>query len=100
MLTPKQALEALLEILSSAKGRLRNLDGAGLERIVEDLSSGWLYSLACRAAIKAGDHLEPMEMEKLLADLTSPETGGYCPHGRPAVTLITLRELRERFGRT
>ncbi|MDR1296104.1 MAG: DNA mismatch repair endonuclease MutL [Deltaproteobacteria bacterium] len=100
LLTPPAAQEALMEILAAASTRLKSLDGAGLEQTVDDLSSSWLDSLACRAAVKAGDHLEPMEMEKLLADLAEAETGGYCPHGRPAVIVLSLRELQKRFGRT
>jgi hypothetical protein len=39
-------------------------------------------------------------MESLLADLGRDGAGGYCPHGRPSVWLITMAELDRRFGRT
>ncbi|MDR0356064.1 MAG: DNA mismatch repair endonuclease MutL [Deltaproteobacteria bacterium] len=100
LLSPGEAKEALTEILRAAKGRLRSFDGAGLEQIVDDLSGSWLYSLACRAAVKAGDRLEMPEMEDLIRALTTTESGGYCPHGRPAVLVMTTKELLKRFGRS
>ncbi|MDR2301215.1 MAG: DNA mismatch repair endonuclease MutL [Deltaproteobacteria bacterium] len=94
------AKEALLEILASAKKRLRDLDGAGLKQIATDLSDTWLYGLACRAAVKAGDPLTQMEMEALIKSLSELGSGGYCPHGRPSVIVLKLIELEKRFGRT
>jgi DNA mismatch repair protein MutL len=99
-LTPQAAREALLEILGTAKKRLKELDGAGLERVVSELSDSWLYSLACRAAVKAGDPLNHKEMESLLTSLAKLGAGGYCPHGRPSTVVISLADLAKRFGRT
>jgi DNA mismatch repair protein MutL len=100
LLGPVPAKEALKEILAAAKGRLRSLEGAGLEDLVEDLAGTWLYSLACRAAIKAGRPMTAPEMDSLIADMRAAGAGGYCPHGRPSVWPITLAELERRFGRS
>ncbi|MDR1110390.1 MAG: DNA mismatch repair endonuclease MutL [Deltaproteobacteria bacterium] len=99
LLDPHGASEALAEILQAAKRRLRDLDGAGLESVVEELSGSWLYSLACRAAIKAGQPMEREEMESLIAALAETEAGGFCPHGRPSTIALSLKELQKRFGR-
>ncbi|MDR1658195.1 MAG: DNA mismatch repair endonuclease MutL [Deltaproteobacteria bacterium] len=95
-----EAKEALLEMLASAKSRLKHLEGAGLEMMLDDLSGSWLFSIACRAAVKAGDPLTIPEMESLIKDLSETDVGGYCPHGRPTVLTITLADLGRRFGRT
>ncbi|MDR2442298.1 MAG: DNA mismatch repair endonuclease MutL [Deltaproteobacteria bacterium] len=95
-----QAKEALFEMLQAAKSRLKHLEGAGLEMMLDDLSGAWLYSMACRAAVKAGDKLNLPQMESLLKDLAKTDVGGYCPHGRPSVITISLSELSRRFGRT
>jgi DNA mismatch repair protein MutL len=100
LLSPKSAGEALQEILASAKRRLRDLDGAGLDRVAEDLSEAWLHSLACRAAVKAGDRLTAEEMDRLVKDLAEADAGGHCPHGRPSVITLSLSELEKRFGRS
>ncbi|MDR3134661.1 MAG: DNA mismatch repair endonuclease MutL [Deltaproteobacteria bacterium] len=100
MLSPEAAREALLEILTSAMARLRDLDGAGLASAAGELSGTWLYSLACRAAIKAGERLAQEEMESLLRSLANSSTGGFCPHGRPSSIVIKLSDLEKRFGRS
>ena len=100
LLKPGPAKEALREILSSARNRLKNFEGAGLEDLLEEHAGTWLYSLACRAAIKAGDKLSKLEMESLLKDVSRAGAGGHCPHGRPSVWHVTLSEIEKRFGRT
>lgn len=90
---------ALLEILSAAQGRWKNLDGAGLAAVGSPILDNWLFSLACRAALKAGQRLSVPEMERLLDDLAQAQNGGYCPHGRPAVFCLSLSELNRKFGR-
>ena len=57
-------------------------------------------SAACRAAIKANDHVAPEEMTHLLQDLAACERPMTCPHGRPTHIRLPLEELHRRFGRT
>lgn len=57
-------------------------------------------SFACRASIKAGDYLSEGEMLSLVEALFSTSMPYVCPHGRPTVTRIDLKELDRRFGRT
>ncbi len=57
-------------------------------------------SFACRASIKAGDYLSEEEMLSLVEQLFSTSMPYVCPHGRPVVTRIDLKELDRRFGRT
>ena len=54
---------------------------------------------ACHAAVKAHDKLTFMEAEKLLEDLKNCRQGTLCPHGRPTIITLTLREIEKRFGR-
>ena len=57
-------------------------------------------SMGCRAAIKAGHVLSKDEMKSLVQDLFSCEMPGVCPHGRPIILEMQLREFDRRFGRT
>ena len=57
-------------------------------------------SFACRASIKAGDPLTEPEMLSLIEQLFSTSMPYVCPHGRPVVIRIDLKELVRRFGRT
>ena len=58
-----------------------------------------LKTLACKAAIKAGDKLSGEEMNALLDQLFSCENPFFCPHGRPTVIKISLDELERKFAR-
>ncbi len=54
---------------------------------------------ACRMAVKAGDRLSVEEMEGLLQQLAETTNPHVCPHGRPAVVLVSIAELERRFKR-
>ena len=55
--------------------------------------------MACRGAIKAGDKLQEDEMRALIRNLSKTQSPYFCPHGRPTVIRLTLRELEKRFKR-
>ncbi|MBA4311310.1 MAG: DNA mismatch repair protein MutL [Chlorobiaceae bacterium] len=57
-------------------------------------------SLACKAAVKAGDLLSTNEMTSLIDQLSSTSIPTVCPHGRPVSMNLTIEELDRRFGRT
>jgi DNA mismatch repair protein MutL len=59
-----------------------------------------LSFVACRAAIKAPAPLERDEMRRLLTDLSGTETPYFCPHGRPIVSRLSLREIKRELRRT
>ena len=59
-----------------------------------------LSFVACHAAIKAHEHLEPGEMTRVIGDLARRRTPYFCPHGRPIVSRLSLREIKRELGRT
>jgi DNA mismatch repair protein MutL len=54
---------------------------------------------ACHAAVKAHDPLSVQGAEELLRELKNCRQGTLCPHGRPTMITLTLREIEKRFGR-
>jgi len=58
-----------------------------------------IASSACRLAVKAHDSLSLSETEELLRTLSQCNLPFTCPHGRPTVINISLKELEKRFGR-
>ncbi len=57
-----------------------------------------LFSLACKAAVKAREFLTETEMYSLIYDVS--KTGVYnCPHGRPAILKIAKKEMAKYFLR-
>ena len=56
-------------------------------------------SLACRAARRKGDLLDPREQRALLGALDAIPWAPTCPHGRPVAVPVGLPEIERRFGR-
>lgn len=58
-----------------------------------------LATMACHAAVRAGDPVGSDEAIALLAALEGIDFAGYCPHGRPIVASLSWVELERRVGR-
>lgn len=57
-------------------------------------------TMACHAAIRAGDELSPTECQALLRALDEVDAfAGHCPHGRPVVTTLPWADLEKKLGR-
>ena len=82
---PGEALAALLDRME-ADERLSGPDRAAA-------------SLACRAAVRAGDRVEGAQQRELLAALERCEHPQTCPHGRPTLLHLSREQLRRSFGR-
>lgn len=55
---------------------------------------------ACKKqSVKAGDSLNPWEMQKLLERLAACENPFHCPHGRPTFFTQSLNQLEKQFKR-
>ncbi|HCC00707.1 MAG TPA: DNA mismatch repair protein MutL, partial [Ruminococcaceae bacterium] len=60
----------------------------------------WLFhSIACRAAIKAGDKTGAEEAQQLAERVLALDDVRYCPHGRPVAFVLTKKEIEKQFGR-
>jgi DNA mismatch repair protein MutL len=59
-----------------------------------------LSSMACKAAIKAGQNLSPVEMQQLLKLMQESSAFTHCPHGRPVVQMFSAAEIKKWFHRT
>ncbi len=87
---PADVLRALLERILSGVKRPDRRD------VLDDL----LHTVACRAAIKAGDRLAPEEITALLEQRHLIDDAHHCPHGRPTALVFTREELDKQFKRT
>ena len=56
-------------------------------------------TVACKAAIKAGDELSPGEMRALFIALGNTKLPAHDVHGRSTIVQISWPELERRFGR-
>ena len=82
-----------------------------LQELVADLAGGrfrgganrlerFAATFACRAAIKAGQRLEPEEARQLVARLLTATLPAHDVHGRPTIVQLPKDELERRFGRS
>ena len=88
-MNPGEILRALLERLISGGGQPNRRD------LLDDM----LHTVACKAAIKAGDRLTAAEIAALLAQRHSVDDSHHCPHGRPTELVFTREELDKQFKR-
>jgi DNA mismatch repair protein MutL len=56
-------------------------------------------TVACKAAIKAGDALSPSEMRALFIALRDTTLPAHDVHGRATIVQLTWDEIERRFGR-
>lgn len=91
-----------------------NLDGESIPDLIEELAERlsktpgvvstekqeWIYhSIACRAAVKAGDKSDKAELMALAEQIIKDDSIRYCPHGRPVAVWLSKYELEKQFGR-
>jgi len=74
-------------------------DVASLRRAGHDMKKAMAQSIACRAAVMAGDRLSDEEARHLLERLLRCDDRYSCPHGRPTFIRISREDLDRRFGR-
>jgi DNA mismatch repair protein MutL len=75
-------------------------DMAQLDKAGGDLIKSTAQSLACRAAVMAGDRLSGDEVRSLVVQMFATNNPYCCPHGRPTFIKVSREELDGRVGRT
>ena len=58
-----------------------------------------MYTIACKAAIKANQVLDQREIKALVDDVLSLDSINTCPHGRPITISLTRYEIEKQFKR-
>ncbi len=89
-LPPSEIVGEIVDHLEKA-GSAKELSLAMLNAI--------LSSMACKAAIKAGQKLAPPEAEALLRQLAGADIFSHCPHGRPVTKQFSSSEIKRWFHR-
>jgi DNA mismatch repair protein MutL len=86
---PGEILKAVVDVLVS-KDRPPTRD---------QLLHHLMATVACKAAVKAGDKLTGEEIAYLLHLRTLAEDSHHCPHGRPTSLVFSRKELDRQFKR-
>lgn len=86
-----QILREVLDRLATAASA-----GSSPSLLVDEV----LHGMACKAAIKAGDHLSQAEILALVRDRKLVPESHHCPHGRPTSLTLSRQDLDRQFRRT
>ena len=57
------------------------------------------HDLACKAAIRSGDHSTLEELQSLAEQVWENDNIRHCPHGRPVLFLVTKYQIEKQFQR-
>ena len=58
-----------------------------------------LKTIACKAAIKAGNINDDMELKALVKKLIEDDDIHQCPHGRPVALSYSKKDIEKAFKR-
>ncbi len=88
-------MDDIEQIFKDILDKLERKNNTGSEKTYNDI----LYGIACKSAIKANKKLEEQEIRTLIEELYKIGEPYTCPHGRPAVIIMTAYELEKLFKR-
>lgn len=91
-LPASEARNMLAEILETVDAEKR---GSAREALRDDIAA----SLACHAAIKVNMSLSPEKMRWLIDRLLQTSSPTTCPHGRPVILRLAMRDILKGFHR-
>lgn len=83
----------LAEILDTVDAEKR---GNAKTTLRDDIAA----SLACKAAVKINMKLTPEKMQWLIDRLLVTSSPTTCPHGRPVILRLTMKDIERGFHRT
>lgn len=91
-LPPSEARNLLSEILETIDKDKR---GGAKATLRDEIAA----SLACKAAVKINMRLTPEKMQWMIDKLLTTSSPTTCPHGRPVILRLTMRDIERGFHR-
>lgn len=92
-LPPSEVRNLLAEILDTVDAEKR---GNAIEIIRDEIAA----TMACKAAVKVNMKLTPEKMQWLIDNLITNSAATTCPHGRPIILRLTMKDIERSFHRT
>ena len=87
--------DAACDTLSEIAANLKN----GKKLSKNELRDTLLHTVACKAAVKGGQHSDEKERQAIVREVLCREDLKYCPHGRPICVELTAAQLEKQFKR-
>jgi DNA mismatch repair protein MutL len=69
------------------------------QEIISEKMQRALYTIACKAAVKANHKFDTVQLESLLKEILALKNINTCPHGRPIIITMSKKELEKEFKR-
>ena len=92
-LPPSEVRNLFAEILDTVEKEKR---GAAKATLRDSIAA----SLACKAAVKINMKLTPEKMVWMIDRLLKTSSPTTCPHGRPVILRLTMKDIERKFHRT
>ena len=87
------------EGLKSLVRELINQFAENRQEIISEKMQRALYTIACKAAVKANHKFDSKQLETLLKEIFKLQNINTCPHGRPIIVTMSKKELEKEFKR-
>jgi DNA mismatch repair protein MutL len=85
-----------VEVLEKVCQEIKEVSlSSGLQKSREEIAA----LVACHSAVRAGDILNPVQIQELLGEFFKTANYQTCPHGRPTLIYLTKEELEKKFFR-
>ena len=69
------------------------------QELISDKKQRLIYTISCKASIKANMKIGELEMQRLVEKVFSLNNINTCPHGRPIVISMSKKEIEKDFKR-
>lgn len=100
-------LDGIPAFLMQSGGDLHSLIGCfvseiskGMQIPIDVRADNALYSVACKAAIKAGKMLDSLQLDWIVQNVLNDTAIRFCPHGRPIIYTVDKKSVEKLFKRT
>jgi len=91
-LPPSEVGNVFAEILDTIEKEKR---GGAKKTFRDDIAA----SMACKAAVKINMKLTPEKMRWMIDKLLETSSPTTCPHGRPVILRLTMKDIERKFHR-
>ncbi len=92
----EKIVKSLIEMIA-LRSQEESLDPSSVD--AQEFLGDMIATMACRMSIMAGDRLSHTAMEEIVREVYNKGYILTCPHGRPFVKKISLKEMRLFFDR-
>jgi DNA mismatch repair protein MutL len=86
--------------LQALRDLLEEMTAIGASRNLAEKTDDILATIACHSVVRGERHLSTEEIQHLFRSMDRTDFSAHCPHGRPAVSRIPVRDIEKLFKRT